>query len=127
MKLISDAIRLSIIQPLLSGIFGGLFPTKTLSFTDGIPSIGKRAKGGPVSANTPYLVGEQGTEIFTPRTNGNIIPNGAGGGSAPVTNNYITNNINAMDSRSVAQVFAENSQTLLGTVEFARKQTSYGI
>tara|TARA_R110000803_G_scaffold32103_2_gene71068 strand:- start:1118 stop:3139 length:2022 start_codon:yes stop_codon:yes gene_type:complete len=126
-KLISDAIRLSIIQPIISGIFGALVPGKTLSFTDGIPSIGAKAKGGPVSANTPYMVGEQGPELFTPRTNGNIIPNGAGGGSVTNNNNYITNNISAMDSRSVAQVFAENRQALLGTVEYARKETSYGM
>jgi len=127
-KLISDAIRLSIIQPIISGIFGALVPGKALTFTDGIPSIGGKAKGGPVSANTPYMTGEQGVELFVPRTNGTIIPNNQlGGGSAPVTNNYITNNINALDSRSVAQVFAENRQSLLGTVEYARKETSYGI
>jgi hypothetical protein len=46
-----------------------------------------RAMGGPVAANTTYLVGEQGPELLTMgRTPGNIIPNnalsmtGAGGG-----------------------------------------------
>lgn len=43
-----------------------------------------RALGGPVSAGTPYLVGEQGPEVFTPSTSGTIIPNGAGGTGAPV-------------------------------------------
>ena len=73
------------------------------------------------------MVGEQGPELFVPSSAGNIIPNGAGGGSVTNNNNYITNNINALDSRSVAQVFAENRQTLLGTVEYARKETSYGV
>jgi hypothetical protein len=37
-----------------------------------------RAMGGPVSANTTYLVGEQGPELLTMgRTPGNIIPNNA--------------------------------------------------
>lgn len=36
---------------------------------------GKRALGGPVSGGSSYLVGEQGPEIFTPKTSGNIIPN----------------------------------------------------
>lgn len=36
---------------------------------------GERAKGGPVSRNTPYLVGEKGPEVFTPDASGRIIPN----------------------------------------------------
>jgi hypothetical protein len=40
---------------------------------------GARANGGPVSAGTTYLVGEQGPELFTPNSSGAIIPNGAGG------------------------------------------------
>ncbi len=34
-----------------------------------------RQMGGPVSANTPYIVGEAGPEIFVPRNAGGIIPN----------------------------------------------------
>tara|TARA_R110000744_G_scaffold373898_1_gene486325 strand:+ start:2213 stop:4993 length:2781 start_codon:yes stop_codon:yes gene_type:complete len=94
-------------------------------------SFMKREKGGSVSQNTPYMVGEKGPELFVPSSAGSIVPNNALGGgnssSAPVTNNYITNNISALDSRSVAQVFAENRQSLLGTVEYARKETSYGV
>ena len=50
-----------------------------------------RAMGGPVAANTTYLVGEQGPELLTMgRTPGNIIPNNAlsmtgGGGGGRVT------------------------------------------
>lgn len=36
----------------------------------------KRAKGGPVSSNVPYWVGEQGPEVFVPRTAGYVLPNG---------------------------------------------------
>lgn len=35
------------------------------------------ADGGPAYANTPYLVGEQGPELFVPAQSGRIIPNGA--------------------------------------------------
>ena len=35
----------------------------------------KRAKGGPVTAGEPYLVGEEGMEIFTPNQSGYIVPN----------------------------------------------------
>lgn len=40
---------------------------------------GFRAAGGQVSAGKSYVVGENGAEMFVPRTNGTIIPNGAGG------------------------------------------------
>jgi hypothetical protein len=42
---------------------------------------GGRAMGGPVSAGTAYMVGEQGPELFVPRGSGTIVPNGASGGS----------------------------------------------
>ena len=44
---------------------------------------GARAMGGPVNANTPYLVGERGPEIIVPRSAGQVIPNNriGGGGS----------------------------------------------
>lgn len=43
-----------------------------------------RALGGPVMAGSPYMVGEQGPELFVPNRNGTIIPNGAGGGNVIV-------------------------------------------
>ena len=45
---------------------------------------GGRAAGGPVSAGTPYMVGERGPEMFVPSRSGTIIPNGAGGVSVVV-------------------------------------------
>lgn len=41
---------------------------------------GAKAMGGPVGAGRSYLVGEQGPEMFIPRTSGTIVPNGMGGG-----------------------------------------------
>ena len=133
--IIAQAIRLSIIQPLLTSIFGVQFGAggKVSGFSGGLlGGLGEKppgmALGGPVQGGTPYMVGEEGPELFIPNSSGQITPNNKlGGGGGLTTNNYITNNINALDSRSVAQVFAENRQTLLGTVEYARKETSYGI
>lgn len=34
-----------------------------------------RAKGGPVKAGSPYIVGEQGPELYVPNNSGKIIPN----------------------------------------------------
>ncbi|MFA5989680.1 MAG: phage tail length tape measure family protein [Sphingomonas sp.] len=56
---------------------------------DASVNISGRASGGPVIANTPYIVGERRAELFVPSTSGRIEPNlnssGRGGG---VVNNY---------------------------------------
>jgi TP901 family phage tail tape measure protein len=55
-------------------------------------SMRPRAMGGPVSAGSPYLIGERGPELFVPSSSGTIVPNHAlGGGGQPVVvyvNNY---------------------------------------
>ena len=45
-----------------------------------------RATGGPVSADTPYLVGERGAELFVPNTSGAIVPNHKLGGGGITVN-----------------------------------------
>lgn len=37
--------------------------------------VEKKANGGPVNMDTPYLVGERGPELFVPKMSGMIIPN----------------------------------------------------
>lgn len=60
--LVKDAIGNGFVTDILTGkFFGGL------------------AAGGPARAGTPYIVGEQGPELFVPGANGMIVPNGAGG------------------------------------------------
>jgi lambda family phage tail tape measure protein len=106
--------------------------TKLLSKI-GLAILGKAA-GGPVMANKPYVVGEQGPELFVPNSAGSIMTNaslnknaGAGTGmGATVNNTYNTYNISAIDSRSVAQMFVENRKSLLGASMMARKEMPYG-
>lgn len=86
------------------------------------------AGGGNAQQGKPYIVGEKGPELFVPPTAGRVVPNHNikdNMVSAPVTNNYITNNINALDARSVAELFAANRKTLLGTVKLAEKELPY--
>jgi hypothetical protein len=96
------------------------------------------AEGGPAKPGKPYIVGEKGPELFVPKSAGTVIPNkeavpmankgvATGAVNAPITNNYITNNINALDAKSVAQIFVENRKTLLGSVNLARKEMPYGM
>lgn len=56
-------------------------------FTLGVPDIPRMALGGSAFAGMPYIVGEDGPELFVPTTGGTIVPNGAGGGT--IINNYI--------------------------------------
>lgn len=107
---------------IFSSVFGSIFK---------IPGL---AAGGPTMANRPYLVGENGPELFVPNSAGSIMTNaslnknaGPGQATQPVVNNtYITNNISAIDSRSVAQMFVENRKSLLGAATLARKELPYG-
>jgi phage-related minor tail protein len=84
------------------------------------------AEGGNPPVNKPSIVGEKGPELFVPKTAGTIIPNGGSVGNAAQGNTYITNNISAIDAKSVAQLFAENRKTLFGSVQMAQKELSYG-
>jgi signal transduction histidine kinase len=87
------AARMMIINPLLNAVFGltgtSALPTMAMSALFG----GGRASGGSVSSGTTYLVGEEGPEMFTPRTSGRIIPNhqlnGGGYTEAVTINNYV--------------------------------------
>ena len=81
-----DLVRLVfsqlVTQPLAAGIGGAIKG-----------AFGFRAMGGPVASGSPYVVGEQGPELFVPHASGTIVPNnkmggGSGSGSGSVTVNY---------------------------------------
>lgn len=76
-----------------------------------------RAGGGPVQANRAFVVGEKGPELFVPRVNGTIVPNGGGrgmaGGGAGVTVNVTVNG--ALMGSSVPQVAKIIRRELLRT------------
>lgn len=82
-------VRLAVTNPLINSIFGnisGFSPLPTIA--------GSRAKGGPVSMGSSYIVGEEGPEIFVPKSSGDIISNKAasasisGSSGSSVTINY---------------------------------------
>jgi hypothetical protein len=58
-----------------------------LSANTGGNIAGMRASGGPVGAGQPYIVGEQGPELFVPAAAGRIVPNGSTATSGGVTLN----------------------------------------
>lgn len=93
------------------------------SFAGGFTfGFGKREKGGPVSGQTPYIVGEKGPELFVPSGDGNIVPNHALGGGGATTNIY--GNINLGSADAVKQFFG----TIGRNQELARKgMTTVGL
>lgn len=85
---LGQAVANSSVGKFVGGIAGGI----------GNLFGGGKASGGSVSAGTSYLVGENGAELFTPSSNGSIIPNGGIGGN---TYNITVNG--ALDGESVAR------------------------
>lgn len=101
------------------------------SILGAIGSLFGFAEGGQPPVGKASIVGENGPELFVPKTAGTIVPNnklsGIGGGQTTnvtnVTNNHYT--VNAVDAKSVAQLFAENRKQLLGTVRMAQAEQPY--
>ena len=99
-KLLDIAVNMSLFGAMSGtgtggGLLGGLFKS---GGGGGLGSVASNiaqyapleglALGGPVSAGTPYMVGERGPELFMPSRGGSIIPNNAlgGGGTNVVVN-----------------------------------------
>lgn len=82
-QIIAKMVTMAILNAVVGLLPGGI------GFNPSAPSItgnslgdfgggsfgGFRANGGPVSANTPYIVGERGPELFVPFQQGNITSN----------------------------------------------------
>lgn len=62
-------------QMLASQATRALAATTSLSIATAGSTPSKRASGGAVASGQPYLVGEEGPEIFTPSSGGSITPN----------------------------------------------------
>jgi hypothetical protein len=68
-----------------------------------------RQLGGPVMGGTPYLVGENGPELFTPNTTGSITRNSDLGGGGPVN---VTFTINAIDTSDFDTLITQRQGTI---------------
>ena len=108
---IKELLRIAIKKFIIDKITGG--------FSSFLGGLGKRERGGTVTANRPYLVGEAGAELFVPNKTGTIMPNnrlggGMASGGMPVN---ITYNIQAFDSRDTLQAITENAPTISAIIE----------
>ena len=85
------------------GFFSGLF--------------GGRASGGSVQKGQPYVVGEQGAELFIPNSSGQITQSARGTGGSGTTN--VNFNINATDVTGIKQLLIDNRATIVNSINSA--------
>jgi hypothetical protein len=115
------------------GLTGGGFSGNAAGFGGsvdaGIPALpgipdysgAFRANGGPVSAGSPYVVGEHGPELFVPGRNGSVVSNSGlrdamgaapGSGGSPVLNmSFQTTSIGGVEYVSRDQLEAAMAET----------------
>ena len=87
-------------------------------------NVGTRARGGPVTAGRPYLVGERGPELMVPGRNGTIVPNGAMGGGGVTINQPInlTTGVQQTVRAEVLNMLPQISEAAKGAVLDARRR-----
>jgi phage-related minor tail protein len=79
-----------------------------------IPGATAKASGGTVSQGLPYMVGENGPELFVPQKGGTIIPSGRvgdalmGGQPTVVYNGPYIAQMSAIDTQSATQFLTKN-------------------
>lgn len=83
---------------------------------------GPKAAGGPVDGNTPYLIGEQGPEMFVPQGAGTIIPNNQLTNQSNQSVSNVTNyNINAIDTKSFEERILGSSTAVWAANQYGAK------
>ncbi len=116
-SIIADIIRIQVRQnitgPLASNmggimsLLGNVLGPSTQAAAP-VVEMAFMAAGGPVSAGSPYVVGEKGPEVFVPGSSGSIVPNEAASPRMSVTNVFhITGQT---DTRSQSQIAAAAGQ-----------------
>lgn len=114
----------------------GNLPPETLDYIARIFGILGMARGGPVAPGRPYMVGEQGPELFVPRAPGTIVPGGGmgGGGLRVVVNNNNGSKVGVSERQGPSgpelELFIEsvvdrrNAKTLPGIYGVGPKRTN---
>lgn len=93
-------------------------------------SYSGRALGGPVNATSPYMVGENGPEVFVPKTSGQIVRNEdlskLGRGSNETQPPAVTNvsyTIQAVDASSFRSLIAADPEFIHSVAERGRSRS----
>jgi len=77
-----------------------------------------RRTGGPVTAGQPFIVGEQGQELFVPQSSGTIVPNDRMGGGG-MTLNF---NISAIDTSDFDDLLMTRQDMIVGLINRALRE-----
>ena len=72
-----------------------------------------RRTGGQVTGGTPYMVGEQGPELFVPNQSGNVKPNSSLGGTV------VNFNINTVDARGFNELLVGSRGMIVNLINTA--------
>jgi hypothetical protein len=87
------------------------------------------AMGGPVSANSPYIVGEKGPELFVPHASGSIVSNSnmnQGGGSAGSSINVNYNIAAGVTRNELAPILEQERRRLKAEIpDMVRRGGAY--
>jgi len=92
-------------QAMLSGVSGGGSIFSAIGSFFG----GGKASGGAVSKGQPYMVGEQGAELFIPNSSGQITQSARGTGGGATTVNF---NINTVDASGFEELLVRSRGTI---------------
>ena len=82
------------------------------------------AKGGPAKAGQPYIVGEEGPELFVPGQSGTVVPNhqlGQGNGGGAATS--VVYNIQAVDAPSFQSLVARDPEFIYNVSRAGARRT----
>ena len=106
--------------PILGAVFAAAAGAATLAQVNAIraQTFPGRERGGPVSRNRGYIVGEGGPELFTPGQSGMITPNNMLG-QTDVTINF---NVNAVDATSFDNLLQQRRDVIVGVVNQAMNE-----
>ena len=111
---------------------GGIFDAIGSIFSGGGGSGGAythsifSAGGNELGGGQPSVVGENGPELFIPRSAGTVVPNNRmaslmGGGPSVVYNGPYIANMNAIDTQSATQFLAKNKQAVWSANQSAQR------
>lgn len=90
-----------------------------------------KASGGPVGGGEPYMVGENGPELFVPNKSGSIVPNGQlasalNQGPSVVYNGPYIASMNAIDTQSATQFLSRNKDAVWAANQSASRSMPQG-
>lgn len=105
--IIAELYKVLVVKQLVGSIEAGTGLSSAL-----YSGLGFRAKGGPITAGKPYMVGERGPELIVPSRNANVIPNDqlSAGGVTVIQNNTFGNGVSRAEVQAMLPRIVETTK-----------------